>query len=88
MVHHQVGLFEILLHLTFRPHNAYCIYVGSNSDPTVIASITQLVDCYKMLHPQTDIFMAENTKFVKWGNFSLLEADLICMEQLLALKDK
>ena len=88
MVHHQVGIFEILLHLTFRPYNAYCIYVGSNSDPNVIASITQLVECYKTLHPDTNIFMAKHTKSVKWGNYSLLEADLICMEQLLALKDQ
>ena len=88
VVHHQVGIFEILLHLTFRPYNAYCIYVGSNSDPNVIASITQLVECYKMLHPETNIFMAKDTKSVKWGNYSLLEADLICMEQLLALNNQ
>ena len=79
---------EILLHLTFRPYNAYCIYVGSNSDPNVIASITQLVECYKTLHPETNIFMAKDTKSVKWGNYSLLEADLICMEQLLALRNQ
>ena len=88
VVHHQVGIFEILLHLTFRPYNAYCIYVGSNSDPNVIASITQLVECYKTLHPETNIFMAKDTKSVKWGNYSLLEADLICMEQLLALRNQ
>ena len=88
VVHHQVGIFEILLHLTFRPYNAYCIYAGSNSDPNVIASITQLVECYKTLHPETNIFMSKDTKSVKWGNYSLLEADLICMEQLLSLRNQ
>ena len=86
VTHKQVGLFEILLHLTFRPYNAYCIYVGSNTNPEVISSITKLVQCYKKIYPNSDIFMAENTKTVRWGNYSLLEADLICMEQLLALK--
>ena len=31
VAHDQLGLFEILLHLIFRPYNAYCIYVGSNT---------------------------------------------------------
>ena len=88
VVHHMVGLFEILLHLTFRPYNAYCIYVGSNTNPMVIESITNLVNCYNKLYPSADIFMAKNTKSVTWGNFSLLLADLICMEQLLALKNQ
>ena len=27
VVHDDPSLFEILLHLTFRPYNSYCIYV-------------------------------------------------------------
>lgn len=86
VAHHQTGLFEILLHLTFRPYNAYCIYVGSNSRPEVIEAITKIVSCYQKLYPGASIFMAKNTKPVKWGDFSLLEADLECMQQLLELK--
>ena len=86
VVHHMTGLFEILLHLTFRPYNAYCIYVGSNSNSQVKEGVRLLVQCYKHMYPEAHIFMAKNVNEVKWGEFSLLEADLKCMEQLLALK--
>ena len=42
VVHHQVGLFEVLLKLLFRPYNAYCIYVGSNTDERISSAITEL----------------------------------------------
>ena len=42
VVHHQVGLFEVLLKLLFRPYNAYCIYVGSNTDKRISSAITKL----------------------------------------------
>lgn len=88
IVHNQVGLFEVLLHLTFRPYNAYCIYVGNNSLPEIIESISNLVQCYQTMFPESKIFMASHAKPVKWGQYSLLEADLTCMEQLLDLKDQ
>ena len=73
VVHQQVSLFEILLHLTFRPYNAYCIYVGSNTKAIITNTITKLIDCYKEMYPNTSIFMAQGTSEVKWGRFSLLE---------------
>ena len=73
VVHQQVSLFEILLHLTFRPYNAYCIYVGSNTKAIIMNTITKLIDCYKEMYPNTSIFMAQGTSEVKWGRFSLLE---------------
>ena len=85
IAHHEVGLFEILLHLIFRPYNAYCIYVGSSSEPEMIEAIGNVVQCYQTLYPETPIFMAKSTSVVRWGQFSLLQADLNCMEQLLVL---
>ena len=32
ITHDQLGRFEILLNMIFRPYNAYCIYVGSNTN--------------------------------------------------------
>ena len=85
VVHQQVGLFEILLHLTFRPYNAYCIYVGNNTNSQYTSVLKHLVNCYKKLYPKTAIFMATNTSKVEWGKFSLLNADLHCMQDLLKL---
>ena len=88
MTHGQLGLFEILLHLIFRPYNAYCIYVGSNTEDAYRQSVEQLINCYNQLYPDTSIFMATNVNDVRWGNWSLFQADLICMKQLLQLKSQ
>jgi hypothetical protein len=47
VIHDQIGLFEILLHLTFRPYNAYCIYIGSNAMSDIIETVNCLIECYK-----------------------------------------
>ena len=47
-----------------------------------------LVDCYKKLYPKTSIFMVKNTESIGWGNWTLLQADLTCMDQLLKLKSQ
>ena len=87
VTHDQLGLFEILLHTIFRPYNAYCIYVGSNTAKHR-HSIEKLVKCYNYLYPESNVFMAVNTTSVQWANWSVIEADLICMEQLLNLKSQ
>ncbi len=88
VTHDEIGLFEIMLHTIFRPYNAYCIYVGANSPPEYRDAASKVVNCYKDLFPKSTIFMAQDTKEVRWGNFTLIEADLICMDQLLKLKNQ
>ena len=86
VTHDAIGLFEILLHLIFRPYNAYCIYVAKNTNKGYQNKVHQLVDCYKKLYPKTSIFMVEKTNSISWGNWTVLEADLTCMNHLLQLK--
>ena len=88
VTHDQLGLFEILLHSIFRPYNAYCIYVGSNTAEHYRRSVEQLVNCYDVLYPESTVFMAVDTKPVVWANWSVIEADLICMKQLLNLESQ
>ena len=88
VTHDQLGLFEVLLHSIFRPYNAYCIYIGSNTAENYRRSVDKLVNCYNFLYPGSNVFMAVNTTAVKWGRWSVIEADLICMEQLLNLKSQ
>ena len=88
VAHDQVGLFEMLLHLTFRPYNAYCIYVGSNTNPKYTALFEKLVACYKKMYPNTAIFMASNPSKIQWGKYSLINADLQCMNDLFKLSNK
>ena len=88
VTHDQLGLFEVLLHSIFRPYNAYCIYIGSNTAENYRRSVEKLVNCYNFLYPGSNVFMAVNTTAVKWASWSVIEADLICMEQLLNLKSQ
>ena len=44
-----------------------------------------LINCYKEMYPETTIFMADKVEDVHWGNWSLVQADLSCMKQLLEL---
>ena len=44
-----------------------------------------LINCYKQMYPETTIFMADKVEDVHWGNWSLVQADLACMKQLLEL---
>ena len=83
ITHDQLGTFEILLHAIFRPYNHYCIYIGANTAEEYRKSVQKMINCYNSLYPDANIFLAENTKAVKWADWSVIEADLICMEQLL-----
>ena len=88
ITHDQLGRFEILLNMIFRPYNAYCIYVGSNTNKIYKQRVEKLVNCYKNQYPESAIFMASNVHDVTWGEWSVIEADLICMKQLLALNSQ
>ena len=68
-----------------RPYHAYCIYVGTNTQKPIATAIKKLISCYQKIYPHTTIFLASKVEAVYWGKFSLLKADLQCMEDLLKL---
>ena len=74
--------------VSHRPYHAYCLYVGANSDPRYTEVFQQVISCYQKLYPHTTIFMATNTTEVKWGKYSLIEADFHCMRDLLSRKNQ
>ena len=86
IVHHQVGLFELLLYLIFRPQNAYCISVGKNTLEEVKDSVERLVECYNENFPSSEIFLIKNPNTIQWGDYSILDAELQCFKALLNLK--
>ena len=71
-----------LLRAIWRPQNVYCIHVDSKSDPDVLSYIESRVTCFD------NVFLAPRMINVYWGRFSVLEADLICMEALYNHKTK
>ena len=73
---------ELLLATVFRPHNAYCIHVDSKADPEFLQTVMQMVKCYTDRHPTATIFLPGHSVPVYWGHFSIVEAELLCLEAL------
>ena len=82
VVHDNPALFEILLHLTFRPYNSYCIYVDYKTTDDIKTAFQSLIECYQSHFPNTTIFLHPQPAEVIWGDYSLLNADLRCLEAL------
>lgn len=65
-----------LLRAIYRPQNYYCIHVDSKSDPQFREVITTITYCLN------NVFLSSRSVDVKWGTFTVLEPELICMEDL------
>ena len=85
VVHGQPGLFEILLHLMFRPWHSYCIYIDAKTREKTRKAFQSIVNCYQEIFPWTNIFLVQSPEKISWGTYSLLNADLTCLEQLLSV---
>ena len=82
VVHDNPALFEILLHLTFRPYNSYCIYVDYKTTDETKTAFQSLIDCYQSHFPNTTIFLHPQPAEIFWGDYAILNADLRCLEAL------
>ena len=73
---------ERLLRAIYRPQNVYCIHVDNKTDNDTFRAMEGIANCFD------NIFMARTRIDVRWGKFSVLEPDLICMEDLLQRNKK
>jgi len=78
----DVGLFERLLRAIYRQQNFYCIHVDRKSPLTVHRAVHAIASCF------SNVFIAPRIVNVLWGSYSVLEAELICMEALLSYSRK
>ena len=85
-VHRQVGILEMFFSTHFRPVDAHCIHVDPKSTAEVRSAVDGIVRCYKERFPETNIFVAKAPVPVFWCHGSLLEADLICLRELLKVQ--
>jgi Core-2/I-Branching enzyme len=68
---------ERLLRLIYRPQNVYCIHVDAKSSASVHRAIRAIASCFN------NVILASEFIDIHWGEYSLLEAELICLRQLL-----
>ncbi|KAJ8319670.1 hypothetical protein KUTeg_002779 [Tegillarca granosa] len=71
---------ERLLRAIYRPQNVYCIHIDDKANPKFTHIIRNLSSCFD------NVFITKRSVKVYWGYFSVLEPELICMEELLKYK--
>ncbi|CAG5130227.1 unnamed protein product, partial [Candidula unifasciata] len=76
MVYKDAEMVERLLRAIYRPHNVYCIHVDYKSPLEFFRAISAIANCFP------NVFIASKRVDVRWGTFTVLEPELICMEEL------
>ncbi|CAL1532952.1 unnamed protein product, partial [Lymnaea stagnalis] len=69
-------MVERLLRAIYRPQNYYCIHVDLKSPDSFFLSISSIAKCF------SNIFLSSKRINVNWGMFSVLEPELLCMQEL------
>ncbi|XP_068675646.1 N-acetyllactosaminide beta-1,6-N-acetylglucosaminyl-transferase-like [Montipora foliosa] len=70
-------LVERILQAIYMPNNVYCIHIDTKSPDALLRAIKTMIRCLP------NVFVVTNRTSVFWGHFSLVQAQLNCMEELL-----
>ena len=75
-VYRDAGQFERLLRAIYRSHNLYCVHLDNSTNEEVKLAVESLVRCFP------NVMLVEDAVDVKWGSWTVLEAELRCMALL------
>ncbi|XP_045214018.2 N-acetyllactosaminide beta-1,6-N-acetylglucosaminyl-transferase-like [Mercenaria mercenaria] len=76
LVYRDIEQVERLLRLIYRPHNFYCIHLDNKMKTAEKETFQKIANCLN------NVFIVKEPVNVAWGEFSLLEAELLCMRTL------
>ena len=82
LTYQHVEQIHRLLQLIYRPHNFYCIHIDAKSSTKYRHGIESIVSCLD------NVFIASTSEYMVWGEFSILQAELTCMKDLLEKSKK
>ncbi|XP_077174518.1 beta-1,3-galactosyl-O-glycosyl-glycoprotein beta-1,6-N-acetylglucosaminyltransferase 3 [Paroedura picta] len=80
VVHQQIEMFERLLRAIYTPQNVYCIHVDKKAPEPFHEAVRAIASCFD------NVFVASKLEQVVYASWSRVQADLNCMEDLLASK--
>lgn len=80
VIHNQIHMFERLLRSIYTPQNVYCIHVDKKSPKPFKEAVRAIASCFD------NVFVASKLEQVVYASWSRVQADLNCMEDLLASK--
>ncbi|XP_045214010.2 N-acetyllactosaminide beta-1,6-N-acetylglucosaminyl-transferase-like [Mercenaria mercenaria] len=76
LVYRDIEQVERLMRLIYRPHNFYCIHMDYKMETNKKEAFRKIANCLN------NVFIIKEPVNVIWGDFSLLEAELLCMKTL------
>ena len=97
-VYTDARILELSLATIFRPHNSYCLHIDRKAGEMFKRTILQLINCYRakvsiawicaleqrfVQFPGSYISKSSKNTEVYWGHSSVLEAELLCLKDLL-----
>ncbi len=79
LMYKDICQFERFLQAVWRPSNIYCIHLDADASPQIVHNVREIIKCFP------NAFISTPTIDVEWGTPSVLEADLICMNNLVKI---
>lgn len=81
MAYKDIEQIERLFRAIYQPQNYYCIHVDKKSPDDFYNALKQISRCFD------NVILASKRIDVRWAEFSVLEQELTCMEELLAFAE-
>ncbi|ESP02685.1 hypothetical protein LOTGIDRAFT_146840, partial [Lottia gigantea] len=75
--HEEIELLERLLRAIYRPSNFYFIHVDAKAPKSLLKAVSDITNCFDNVHVTSRLVT------VKWGKYSVFQADLNCMDDAL-----
>ena len=82
LVHNSPQQVVRLFKAIYRPHNLYCIFLDLKSGPDFIGTFRNIAACLSNVH------IASKLIPVVWSHHSIMDAQMICLEDLLRLREQ
>ncbi|GFR77814.1 beta-1,3-galactosyl-O-glycosyl-glycoprotein beta-1,6-N-acetylglucosaminyltransferase 3-like [Elysia marginata] len=76
LVYKDLEMVERLLRAIYRPQNRYCLHIDGSAKPSFFRAASSLASCFHNVH------LTSQRVDVRWGEFSVLKPELICMREL------
>lgn len=76
LTYEDIHQSERLLHAVYKPHNIYCVHVDSKADSSLLDNFIAIAKCLP------NVIVPQDTINVHWAEYSVLEAELLCMDLL------
>ncbi|ESO90646.1 hypothetical protein LOTGIDRAFT_54803, partial [Lottia gigantea] len=77
LMHEEIELLERLLRAIYRPSNFYFVHVDAKAPKSLLKAVSDITNCFDNVHVTSRVVK------VTWGQYSVFQADLNCMDDAL-----